>query len=405
MKKEDFRRTDIIQIPSYSYLGGSDAVGAWIHEKWISSDVELLRENWQELKIDNLRIHNVYLSAYSSKERIDFLTLLKEQVNEAEKFSTIIVGDFNLAPNSEDGVFGDKFSDFTKEGERLAFNLLLNEKNLIDATLPNSQDRGKVFTIERNRGDEISCFRCDLCLVSKSFSKGISVCYDHNVRKGNDAFTDHSAIVLDLPQVIWDQSNKPSPLKRCDSYKTAISRSGPSQVAKRLVAYIKRELPELKVDRILDYGCGKGADLVYYENELHCKADGWDPHEPFGFSEYPCGKYDIVTCFFVLNVIPEISERYDIIKKAISYVKDNGFLLIATRSGREIESEASTKGWKTHNDGYWSSEKRCMFQKGIDPEEIMQYLAELEIKSDVKTPSELKVQSSTVVLIRPIPGE
>jgi hypothetical protein len=66
-------RNDIVQFPSYSYLGGSDAIGAWIHEKWTTPDVKLLRDNWQELNMDSLRIHNVYLSAYSSKERIEFL--------------------------------------------------------------------------------------------------------------------------------------------------------------------------------------------------------------------------------------------------------------------------------------------------------------------------------------------
>ncbi|MDW7732028.1 MAG: hypothetical protein SCH66_06330 [Methanolobus sp.] len=100
--------------------------------------------------------------------------------------------------------------------------------------------------------------------------------------------------------------------------------------------------------------------------------------------------------------MPEISERCDIIKRAISYVKDDGILIIATRSSRAINREASSKDWKVYNDGYWSSEKKLTFQKGIDTEEIIEYLSESGLKVDMTTPSELKVQDSTVVLIKPL---
>ena len=70
-------RKDIVHIPSYQYLGGNDAVGIWVYETCISPKIKQIKENWQELRLGALRLHNVYLSAYSSKERIKSLIVFK----------------------------------------------------------------------------------------------------------------------------------------------------------------------------------------------------------------------------------------------------------------------------------------------------------------------------------------
>ncbi len=395
-------RKEALKIPCYTYLGGSDSVGAWIHETYAPPDIILLKDNWLQVKLDDFEIHNVYLSAYSSKERIAFLRELDKQISKDKKLTNFIIGDFNLAPTPEDGLFGEEISDFTKKGERVAFQSLLSKNKLLDMTLPKDQNMKNEFTVERNINNRVSRFRCDLALVSESFSKNIRIYYDHTVRTHDEAFTNHSAIVSDLPPLIKSKftSKSHNHSERCNSYKTAITSDRPSRIARVLVSYLKSKKPDMKVNRILDYGCGKGRDLKYYESELNCEVKGWDPYEPFGFSQYPNGKYDIVTCVFVLNVVPEIAERYEIIKKALSYVKKNGFLLIATRSAKEINDKASKGGWKSYKDGYWSSEKKHTFQKGIDAKEIKEYLDEIGVISDMIVLTEIKVYSTTVVLVK-----
>ncbi|MGZ6616518.1 MAG: methyltransferase domain-containing protein [Solirubrobacteraceae bacterium] len=56
---------------------------------------------------------------------------------------------------------------------------------------------------------------------------------------------------------------------------------------------------------VLDYGCGRGADLSYFRS-LGIDAVGYDPHEPFGFAEPPAGLFMVVTLIFVLNVLPTV---------------------------------------------------------------------------------------------------
>jgi hypothetical protein len=69
---------------------------------------------------------------------------------------------------------------------------------------------------------------------------------------------------------------------------TAISRKAPSAPAKHL------HKAGLLKGRLLDYGYGRGKDADTY---------GMDRYDPHFFPCRPEGKYDTVTCTYVLNVV------------------------------------------------------------------------------------------------------
>jgi exonuclease III len=389
-------RKEIVGIQSYLYLGGTDGIGTWIHKRYVPRCTELLKENWQKLTLDSLVIHNVYLSASSSKKRVELLEQLTTQISKEKSSPVLVVGDFNLAPDPEDGLFGKESSKFTSKKERDAFKLLLSTNCLIDSTASKSLEETRVFTFEREMGGKKSCFRCDLALVNESVMDEMKVEYDHSARTGEESFTDHSAILIDIPDSL--AGIKPGEV---NSHKTAIPRKNPSLIAKRLSAFVKSRHPDKKINRIFDYGCGKGEDVDFYKKEFGCEVGAWDPYSD-DFPDCPYDKYDIVTCIYVLNVLSDVTERCNTIKRAISYVADNGFLVVATRSVSEIDHEASSKSWTPFNDGYYSSESRGTFQKGIDAEELENYLSNSGLKVKLTTPSEMKVQGATVVLIEPL---
>ena len=53
--------------------------------------------------------------------------------------------------------------------------------------------------------------------------------------------------------------------------------------------------------RVLDYGCGRGFDAG---------ALGLESYDPYFFPEVPKGKFDTITCNYVLNVVDEETEAY-----------------------------------------------------------------------------------------------
>lgn len=73
---------------------------------------------------------------------------------------------------------------------------------------------------------------------------------------------------------------------------TAIARKDPSAPARML------HMAGLLKGRCLDYGCGRGKDAETY---------GMDRYDPEYFPAIPEGKYDTITCTYVLNVVhPEV---------------------------------------------------------------------------------------------------
>jgi SAM-dependent methyltransferase len=132
-----------------------------------------------------------------------------------------------------------------------------------------------------------------------------------------------------------------------------MTRRSPSPFARNVLEVVA---PKLSVGSILDYGCGRGTDVIHYrQGGLH--ADGYDPYPPFGWAHKPTATagYDLVTLAFVLNVLPDPWERVRVLKQAATYLRQGGHMLVVTRSPREIQTHAAHAGWVPHNDGYSST--------------------------------------------------
>ena len=221
--------------------------------------------------------------------------------------------------------------------------------------------------------------------------RSVTVTYDHDVRAA--AFTDHSALLIDLPvSPPWAGRSHPERLfslavelggrhtadahtphtppapTSCQAHKTAMTRRSPSPFARSILEILA---PKLSVGSILDYGCGRGADIAHYR-KAGLRADGYDPYPAFGWARQPTLTvgYDLVTLVFVLNVLPNPWERVLVLRQAATHLRPGGHMLVVTRSPRDIQTRAAQAGWSRHNDGYWSSQRKQTFQRGISEAEI-----------------------------------
>jgi hypothetical protein len=103
---------------------------------------------------------------------------------------------------------------------------------------------------------------------------------------------------------------------------------------------------------IIDWGCGKGADVTY----LQCQ--GYDPHYR---PERPLGAFDTVLCTYVLNTIPNYHDRCVIITEALAYLKRGGWIYVAIRPQHEIEKVG--EGYRP-NSGTWQGYVGDQLQAG-----------------------------------------
>ena len=88
---------------------------------------------------------------------------------------------------------------------------------------------------------------------------------------------------------------------------------------------------DLLVGRVLDYGCGKGYDAQELDLESY---------DPYWQTEMPKGKFDTITCNYVLNVVSE-SIQEEIIKDIRCRLKKAGRAYISVRS--DIKNDTNTQ--------------------------------------------------------------
>jgi Methyltransferase domain/Endonuclease/Exonuclease/phosphatase family len=357
-------------------IGGNEKVFAWINSQLEHPKQDSIGEFWQRIELGYFAVYNVYLDAYSQSARATQLQrLIKPLTNESDR-PLLIVGDFNIAPAPEDGRSGGVISTFNSEVDREPLRHLLKLARLADLR---DSSESRQWTIERDLPQGLVQFRCDLALASDYISHELSIRYDHSTRSGPGSFTDHSALLVELPVSLHEAEQQtqlfplesfgiaPSGAWRFKPEHTAMHRKEPTPIARRLAEIAEKD-PSIK--SILDYGCGYGEDVRFYTKRgLH--AEGYDPHSPFGWSAKPSGKFDLVTVVFVLNVLPDPWARLKVVREAANYLSQTGRMVIVTRSESEIEREAEMKGWIPFNDGYWSSEERGTFQRGITRNDIL----------------------------------
>ena len=149
-------------------------------------------------------------------------------------------------------------------------------------------------------------------------------------------------------------------------HKTAISRGNLSSPVARAVndGIIHPE------KTFFDYGCGKGDDIAYLKlNGFN--ASGWDPvHD----SDNPIVTSDVVNLGFVLNVIENVNERRDTLRKAFELAQR--VLIVSVML--DTDSNKPTRA-VPHGDGLITS--RGTFQKLYSQSDFKAYVTDvLEIE-------------------------
>ena len=156
--------------------------------------------------------------------------------------------------------------------------------------------------------------------------------------------------------------------------RTALHRKKPSRPAKSFAdgflrhAYSCGDSYLHEFATILDWGCGRGKDVDWLQEHLVADVRGYDPYfRPRVSYKNSRLKFDYITCFYVLNVIPTKKARIEVIKEAVSHMADGGLMFIAVRSAKKIEKDKGAS-WKKFRDGYKTS--RDTFQHGFTDDEL-----------------------------------
>ena len=130
-----------------------------------------------------------------------------------------------------------------------------------------------------------------------------------------------------------------------------------------------------KSHRILDYGCGHGFDLNYLKDSGF-NIIGYDKYiKKFSSETFKNCKYDIVLCYYVLNVIEDYEERILALKEMVDLLDNKGIIYLAVRSVDELNPFKNSKFLK-HKDGIVT--KKNTFQKYFSKDDFANLISNIE---------------------------
>ena len=95
--------------------------------------------------------------------------------------------------------------------------------------------------------------------------------------------------------------------------------------------------------RFLDYGCGKGFDADF------CGFHKYDPHFEGVDSLLPHNHYDIITCNYVLNTLPTMTDVHSVIWDIQAHLKEDGVAYISVRNDKKnLNGETKIGTWQQY---------------------------------------------------------
>lgn len=118
-------------------------------------------------------------------------------------------------------------------------------------------------------------------------------------------------------------------------------KSGRTAMARRKASaplrWLLEKFPECIAGRVLDLGCGKGADVEHLE-DLGVPVQGWDPNHRPDSEALEAGPYGTVLCTFVANVLDR-RERRDLLDQILGLLDDGGEAYVTVR--RDVPKEGT----------------------------------------------------------------
>lgn len=123
---------------------------------------------------------------------------------------------------------------------------------------------------------------------------------------------------------------------------------------------------------ILDVGCGYGFDVKKL-SELGLDIVGYDKYNvEFNDTKVVHKRYDVVTCNYMFNVIPDLEEHRKMVELLRS-LSDNVYIAVRT----DVKAIKSTWKWDSDAWGYWTPRKS--FQRFYDDYgEINEWFGDVE---------------------------
>jgi exonuclease III len=162
-------------------------------------------DRMQRVDIGDWTVYNVYFeSAMGDKRKREHrLNDLSGQIGGDQREPCLVVGDFNLGPKPSDVLF---FSDQYHTGKPSGFNAPYERRALQDlcrncrlTEIDQCRTGHQEWSFERNGNGGVTRSRIDLAFVSERMVSLSSAWYAHGTRLGEERFTDHSALIVEIP--------------------------------------------------------------------------------------------------------------------------------------------------------------------------------------------------------------